>query len=439
MSDDTARFRRRTSAIALAFSQALLPGGERFATADEDTVRRLEDILDGYGPAALKGYGFLLTILNTITRVGHGGRRFSRLPREDATKVLVDWSGTGTLQSALIAALAVPAKVAFFEDPQIYAALDGVLRPRESDIGQNGDDYESGGVSHSQRWESQIVEGSELDCDEVECDVVVVGTGAGGAAMAKELSENGLAVLMVEAGPFLMRNDFNGMWAENMQRMYLAKGTTTSIGNTAIPILAGQLVGGTTAINCGTCFRTPSWVLERWADAVGTADLMPENMEQYFERVETVLQVADADPKYIGAVGEIIGRGCDELGYSHRPLARNAPGCDGAGACLTGCPTGARRSTDVSYVPLALANGAQLWTNTRADAVLVEDGTAVGLTVTALGNGRRIRIRARATVLSCGALTTPDIASAPRARRVVETRRPESVDPPCRQRRGTLR
>ena len=349
--DDAARFRRATSATALAFSEALLPGGDRFAAADEDTVRRLEEILDGYGPAAFKGYGLLLALLETVTRFGHAGRRFSRLQREAATKMLVDWSGTGGLRSALITVLAMPAKLAFFEDPKIYATLGGVWRSRESELDPRTADVETDRLPHRQRWESQIVESSDFDFDEVECDVVVVGTGAGGAVVAKELAENGLAVLMVEAGPYLKRDDFNNPTVQSFQRLYVGKGATAALGNTAIPIPFAQLVGGTTAINCGTCFRTPPWVLERWATELGNTDLMPENMEQYFERVETVLQVADADPKYVGAVGEIIGRGCDKLGYTHRPLRRNAPGCDGAGVCTTGCPTGAKRSTDVSYVP----------------------------------------------------------------------------------------
>ncbi len=405
----TTRFRRGTAAIALAFSQALLPDGDRFAAADEETVRRLEEILSGYGPVVFKGYGLLLTVLDAVTRFGHAGRRFRRLPRETATRVLVDWSGTGGLKSALIAALAAPAKVAFFDDPKIYATLGGVWRPTEPAVDHGFGNDNADLVSHSQRWESQIIESSDFDFDEIECDVVVVGTGAGGAVMAKELSDHGLAVLMVEAGPYLKRQDFSGATVPNIQRMYVGKGMTGAIGNAAIPIPLGQLVGGTTAINCGTCFRTPSSLLVRWADELGSADLMPERMEQYFERVESVLQVADADPKYVGAVGEIIGRGCDKLGYAHRPLRRNAPDCDGAGVCTSGCPTGAKRSTDVSYVPLALANGAQLVTNMRADAVLLENGVAVGLTATARDTGRRVRIRARATVLSCGTLTTPTL------------------------------
>ena len=43
----------------------------------------------------------------------------------------------------------------------------------------------------------------------------------------------------------------------------------------------------------------------------------------------------------------MIARGCDALGYAHEPLRRNAPDCDGQGVCCFGCPTDAKRSTNV--------------------------------------------------------------------------------------------
>ena len=165
--------------------------------------------------------------------------------------------------------------------------------------------------------------------EEVTCDAVVIGTGAGGAVMAKELAERGHAVLMVEEGDYYSRKAFNGRAVENMRRFYRDSGATGSVGNCVIPIPMGRLVGGSTAINTGTCWRTPDWVLQKWSDA-GLTDLAPERMGPYFERVERELQVAPADPKYLGGVADVIARGCDVLGYSHRPLNRNAPGCDGA-------------------------------------------------------------------------------------------------------------
>jgi choline dehydrogenase-like flavoprotein len=105
-------------------------------------------------------------------------------------------------------------------------------------------------------------------------------------------------------------------------------------------------------------------------------------------------------------------RGADKLGYRHRPLARNAPDCDGQGVCCFGCPTDAKRSTNVSYVPLALRAGAELYTGARVERLLFEGGRAVGVRARvgedgAGGRGAPLTVRARAVVVACGALVTP--------------------------------
>src|SRR5437899_2072643 len=226
---------------------------------------------------------------------------------------------------------------------------------------------------------------TELDSDDtVECDVVVIGTGAGGAVVAKELAEKGHAVVLLEEGDYNTRADFSGHAADMQRKLYRDMGATLSIGNAVIPIPLGRTVGGSTAINSGTCYRTPARVLSHWVDEFGLDDLAPDKMAPLFDRVESVLGVAPAEPKYLGGVARVIARGCDALGYAHSPLRRNAPECDGQGVCCFGCPTDAKRSTNVSYVPMALKAGASLYTGLRAERVLVDRGRAVGV----LAHGR---------------------------------------------------
>src|SRR2546428_8038305 len=102
-------------------------------------------------------------------------------------------------------------------------------------------------------------------------------------------------------------------------------------------------------------------------------------MTPYYGRVEGVLQVTRAEPRYVGGMGRVIARGCEALGYHHHgPLKRNAPACDGQGVCCFGCPTDAKRSTNVSYIPLALRAGAELFTGARMTRVIVDGGRARG-------------------------------------------------------------
>ena len=75
----------------------------------------------------------------------------------------------------------------------------------------------------------------------VECDVVVVGTGAGGAVVGRELAEAGLAVVFVEEGQLLRSHATSpGRAFEMQQKLYRRGGSTFSVGNVAIPIPLGQ-------------------------------------------------------------------------------------------------------------------------------------------------------------------------------------------------------
>src|SRR5262249_42183221 len=150
-------------------------------------------------------------------------------------------------------------------------------------------------------------------------------------------------------------------------------------------------------------------VFTKWQERLGLADYSPESMIPYYEKVEEILGVHESEWKYLGGVARVIARGCDHLGYKHGAIPRNAPDCDGQGVCCFGCPTDAKRSTNVSYVPLALKAGAMLFAGVRADEILVENGRAAGVRARArVGNSlRTLTVRARAVVVACGSLLTP--------------------------------
>ncbi|MEW5733408.1 MAG: GMC family oxidoreductase, partial [Thermodesulfobacteriota bacterium] len=260
------------------------------------------------------------------------------------------------------------------------------------------------------RWMSQITHSGGLSENmTLEAEVVVVGTGAGGAVVAKELAEQGVAVALFEEGKLWRRESFDGNPDHMMPRLYRAAGFTATVGNTVIPLPMGRAVGGTTLINSGTCFRTPEAVLAEWA-GMGMPELAPERMAPFFEKVEKQLRVSVAEDKYIGPVGEIIRRGCEALGYSGGPLSRNAVDCDGQAVCTQGCPTDAKQSTNISYIPAALSAGARLFTGLAVHDIITDGRRALG--VRARGrkqNGEPVTVTcfARKVVLSCGALLTP--------------------------------
>ena len=263
----------------------------------------------------------------------------------------------------------------------------------------------------AQRWQQQIRRPDDLAAVETwEADVVIIGSGAGGAAAAATLAERGLAVVVLEEGDYMTRQDFAGDVLHRLPQLYRASGLTMAFGQSVIPVPIGRSVGGTTTINSGTAMPLSAARLAEWRQQ-GLQDLREEDWAPWVERVQAVLQSAPADPRYVGEIGRIMAEGAARCGYQHYgPLWRNAPGCDGQAQCQFGCPTAAKQSTQISFIPRALQAGAVLVTGMKAQSLLQEGRQVLGCVASAVdqqGQARQLTIRAAATIVAMGSLLTP--------------------------------
>jgi len=238
----------------------------------------------------------------------------------------------------------------------------------------------------------------------VECDVCVIGTGAGGAPLAKELAEGGMSVVMLEEGRHFTTDDFTARPREMSTILYRDAGQVVTVGNTPIILPLGKGIGGTTMINSGTCFRTPDPVLEMWGERFGLDGLA--ELDPYFRRVERELNVVQVPEDRAGRNALIAKRGADALGWRGDFIWRNARGCVGSGVCSFGCPTSAKQHVGLSYVPRAWAAGATTFTECRADRIEHDGRRAQAVIATAAGGGR-VRVACSHVVVACGAIHTP--------------------------------
>lgn len=100
--------------------------------------------------------------------------------------------------------------------------------------------------------------------DVLECDVVIVGSGAGGGMMAAELAKAGFNVLVLEKGGHFRASEFEA-WRESEAFLHtFEKGGLCSTADGNVLVLAGSCVGGGTTINWSASFRTPDIVREDW-------------------------------------------------------------------------------------------------------------------------------------------------------------------------------
>jgi len=385
----------RERAIAERLAEVAIPAGAFMPAGGAATVDRLEGLLSLLGVDAVRAARAGLWALESWA-VKSAGRPLSSLPVESRARVVEAWADSPWRWErwALRGTLSL-LKSAHFDDPGMF---DHVGCKKE---------FTTPDRDEPARWTSSVIDGRQADGDlDLACEVVVIGTGAGGAAAAYELAKRGRAVLMLEGGHLHRRSDFVGRAVVSYKQMYLGLGSTIAVGNVAAPVWAGRGVGGSTTINSGTCYRAPQWTLDDWRSDHGLGVLAGGELDPYYERVEAMLGVEEAAREHLGGVARVVARGADILKLSHKPLRRNAPGCDGQGVCCFGCPSGAKRSTDVSYVPAALERGAQLVTGATVERVEVIDGRARGVRAR-LSSGKRLTVRAEAVVVAGGALLTP--------------------------------
>ncbi|HLY39065.1 MAG TPA: GMC family oxidoreductase [Candidatus Binatia bacterium] len=245
-------------------------------------------------------------------------------------------------------------------------------------------------------------------------DVCIVGSGAGGAVVARELAAAGLRVVVVEEGGYFTRADFTGPPMERVQRLYRGGGATLALGRPTIPLPLGKCVGGTTVINSGTCFRTPDAVLRMWENEHGVADADPATMAPYFDEVERMIGVRPVPWHLVGRNAELFDRGVHALGLHGAPLLRNIDGCHGCGQCAFGCPSDAKQAMHLTYLPAACRAGARLYARCRVERIRIADGRATGVDAVLLDRATdvvrgRLRVDAPVVVAAAGAIHTPGL------------------------------
>jgi|ECHhosMinimDraft_1075155.scaffolds.fasta_scaffold00260_11 choline dehydrogenase-like flavoprotein len=258
-------------------------------------------------------------------------------------------------------------------------------------------------------------------------DAVIVGSGAGGGALAYRLARAGKKVLIIEAGGFYNTNDFTWFELQAYRRLWWQERFTSNfkisggILRDEVALGMGRCVGGSTTIFTAVAQRAlpeniDSWytetkVVNELGEPISLRDLIPS-----YELIENETGVT----KYLNWDKGVLKlqEGFTKIGFPLEPVNAyiNPVNCDHSG-CLFGCPTGAKRGSLLAYVIPALYEGAELYTNTYVDRVLVRrvPVDSEGRTLEAYGveytdaQGNRGRVSAKIVVLSAGALETPQI------------------------------
>ncbi|MFP4499716.1 MAG: GMC family oxidoreductase N-terminal domain-containing protein [Candidatus Hydrogenedentota bacterium] len=237
--------------------------------------------------------------------------------------------------------------------------------------------------------------------DTTQADIIIVGSGPGGATLARELTRQGKRVLLLERGrdhrPRAWYGTYPGalLYSDRASLLFTQEG---------LNIVRPLLVGGATSMFCGCAAPPPPWMKSRYG-----INLDAETAETMAE-----LEIAPLSENERGAASTRIAEAAQRLGYPWEPQdkfmrpARVAKFDCGA-KCMLGCRCGAKWNAG-EWVDEAVAAGATLWTCARVDRVLIRDGRCLG--VEGKRAGRQFEAKADAVVLSAGGIGTPRILQA---------------------------
>jgi len=258
----------------------------------------------------------------------------------------------------------------------------------------------------------KVIDGAALDhAQMVECDVAVIGTGAGGGVTAELLTRAGLAVVLVEEGPLKSSRDFKMREADAYPTLYW-ESAARKTKDKAINILQGRSVGGSTTVNWTSSFRTPPATLAFWRQQFGLVDYTAEVLDPHFAQAEARFHIQPwSTPPNTN--NDLLKKGATALGIPVASMRRNVQGCWNLGYCGMGCPTNAKQSMLVTTIPAALDRGARLYTRTRALRFEFAGNRVARLICVALAQDgmtatpTTVSIRARHYVVAGGAINSP--------------------------------
>ena len=235
---------------------------------------------------------------------------------------------------------------------------------------------------------------------ELHAEVLVIGSGAGGATTAALLAEAGWDVLVVEEGPWVDQDTVTPFSLDQMDQQYRSGGVTVALGLPSIAYTEGRCAGGGTEGNSGLYFRPPDEVIDRWRTEWSIRDLDPADLAVIADEVELALNVTTV-PGSPTPASEMLRRGAAALGWRHSEIPRwmtYPPGGD--------APTGKRQSMTRTYLPRAFAAGARMVAECRVDRLTRSGSRATGAEVT-FADGRHGTITARHVFVCGGAIQTP--------------------------------
>ena len=247
----------------------------------------------------------------------------------------------------------------------------------------------------------------------IHCEVLIIGSGAGGGVAAARFAAAGKDVLVIEKGPYLPESAMTNLEADMVSQLYEEHGSLSSVDG-SMTVFAGACLGGGTTINWQACFKTPDYVLEEWAESSGISDFTGPAFQKSLERVWQRIG-AGREAILHNRNNQLLIQGSQALGQLVKDIPKNSSHCNSDGThscgwCGLGCKRGSKQGTVKTFLQDAIDQGARILDRTYIHRLLFS-GDAVtgaeGVYTSAEGQAIPVKIVARKVIVSAGSIHSP--------------------------------
>ena len=244
--------------------------------------------------------------------------------------------------------------------------------------------------------------------EEIECDYLIIGSGAGASVMAAELAERNCRIIIAEKADNVTPSELGNSESEGMARYFEDSGSQTT-DDLGITVLSGNAVGGGTVVNWMTCLDPPQTVLDQWAARFGFNAVLQEQFRASLLAVRQRMNVSTTHSQ-LNPQNRKLLEGCRHFGFHTEQIERNAKGCGDCDFCGFGCRAGAKQDARQTFLTDAMRLGAELLPSCKIEKI-VRQGNVAKYAIAQIreedGDIRTLKIKFQICVVACGAIQTP--------------------------------
>lgn len=246
----------------------------------------------------------------------------------------------------------------------------------------------------------------------IRTQVCVIGSGCGGATLAKKLTDYGIDVVVLEQGGYYAASDMDQNELNMAGKLSANRNFSTS-HDAGTFLTYGANVGGASVHYWADSYRTPQFKLDEWSGQFGIEGHGSSDLEPAFVELEKELNIHEPDDEFFNPMNLKLRDAAHHLGWKGHKVPQARKHCQKSGHCMQGCVYNAKQSQIVTHIPKMLDQGGRLFADAMADEFAYEGNRVSSLRAKMVDrpsgqpNGISLDVVADQYVVAAGGFNSP--------------------------------